>query len=314
VLPELGFGTANVGNLLGVLPDEQAHAVLDAAWEAGIRYFDTAPHYGLGLAERRLGAFLRSKPRGDYVVSTKAGRLLVPDRDWDGESLDLGDAYHVPASTRRQWDFTPDGVRRSLDESLERMGLDDVDLLYLHDPEGSGDATAAIASGAEGLHALKAEGRIAATGLGSMTTRSLELGAEAGLDVLMVAGRLTLADQPALARVVPLCAVTGTRIVAASVFNSGVLATDDPGEDALYQYGSVPPEVLEKVRRIGAVCRSFGVSLPAAALQYPRRFTPVACVVTGTGDPDQLRQNVAHATVTIPEALWDALAQEGLIP
>ena len=313
-LPTLGFGTANIGNLLGVLSDDEAWAVLDAAWEAGIRYFDTAPHYGLGLAERRLGAFLRGKPRDDYVVSTKAGRLLVPDPAWDGRSLDLGDSYHVPASLVRRWGFTADGVRRSLEASLDRLGLDRVDILYLHDPEGTGDLEGALATGVPAVQALKHEGAVQAVGLGSMTTRALELGADAGLDLLMVAGRLTLADQPAAARVVPTCAANGTRIVTASVFNSGVLATDDPDADALYQYGSVPSAVLEKVRRIAGVCRDFGVPLPAAALQYPRRFDPVAAVVTGTGDPDQLRQNVAHASREIPEELWAALAAEGLIP
>lgn len=312
-LPPVGYGAANVGNLHRALTDEQAHAVLEAAWESGIRYFDTAPHYGLGLSERRLGAFLRTKPRSEYVVSTKAGRLLVPDPGYDG-GLDLAHDFHVPADLRRAWDFSAAGVRRSLEESLERMGLDRVDLLYLHDPELH-DLERDIETGTAALGSLKDEGLIAAGGLGSMSTEALELGARSGgLDVLMVAGRLTLAEQPALETVVPECRRTGTAIVTASVFNSGMLATDDPGADARYEYGAVPEDVLTKVRRIAAICRDVGVPLPAAALQYTARISPVASVVVGSSQPEQIRQNAEWMALPIPDALWETLAAERLIP
>ncbi|MBE1877430.1 aldo/keto reductase [Myceligenerans pegani] len=312
-LPALGYGAANIGNLHRALTDEQAHEVLEAAWEAGIRYFDTAPHYGLGWSERRLGDFLRTRPRAEYVVSTKAGRLLVPDPD-GADRLDLDHDFHVPAASRRQWDFSADGVRRSLEESLERMGLDRVDLLYLHDPERH-DLDRDLETGTAALATLKDEGLIGASGLGSMSTAALERGARGGgLDVLMVAGRLTLAEQPALAAVVPECSRTGTAIVTASVFNSGILASDDPGADARYEYGAVPPELLARVRRIAAICREFGVPLPAAALQYTRRVGPVVSVVAGSSRPEQIRQNAEWMALAIPEELWGALAEQRLVP
>lgn len=313
VLPPLGYGAANVGNLHRALTEDQAFEVLEAAWDAGVRYFDTAPHYGLGLSERRLGAFLRTRPRDAYVLSSKVGRLLVPDPP-GADRLDLDNDFHVPAALRREWDFSTDGVRRSLEESLERMGLDRIDLLYLHDPDRH-DLERDLDMGAAALAALKQEGLIRAAGLGSMSTEALELGARTGgLDVLMVAGRLTLAEQPALHAVLPACERTGTAVVAASVFNSGILARDDPGEDARYEYGSVPAPLLARVRRIAAVCHDAGVPLPAAALQYTRRFAPVVSVVAGSSRPDQIRRNAEWSTLPIPEDLWRELAAEGLIP
>jgi D-threo-aldose 1-dehydrogenase len=313
VLPPLGYGAANVGNLHRPLTEEQAFAVLEAAWDAGVRYFDTAPHYGLGLSERRLGAFLRTRPREEYVLSSKVGRLLVPDPDGH-DRLDLENDFHVPATVRREWDFSADGVRRSLEDSLERLGLDRIDLLYLHDPDRH-DLDRDLETGIAALDALKREGLIRAGGLGAMSTDALERGARSGaLDVLMVAGRLTLAEQPALAEVVPACERTGTGIVTASVFNSGILASDDPGSDARYEYGSAPGDLLAKVRRIADLCHAFDVPLPAAALQYTLRFAPVRAVVAGSSRPEQIRQNARWAALDIPDELWTALASEHLIP
>lgn len=312
-LPRLGYGAANVGNLFRALGDDEAFAVLDAAWEAGVRYYDTAPHYGLGLSERRLGAFLQTKPRDEFVVSTKAGRLLVPNPA-DAGGLDLDHDFHVPTTLRRERDFSADGVRRSLAESLERLGLDRVDILYLHDPEGP-ELDANLASAVPGLVALRDEGAVDAIGVGSMSTEALLAGARTGaLDLLMVAGRYTLAEQPALAEVVPECAAHGTGIVTASVFNSGLLATDRPGADARYEYGGVPPELLAKAQRIADVCRAHGVPLPAAALQYTLRDPVVRSVVVGGSRPAQLAQNAAWMGLDIPDALWAELADEGLIP
>ncbi|WP_110590228.1 aldo/keto reductase [Microbacterium suaedae] len=312
-LPPLGYGAANVGNLHRALTDEEAHAVLEAAWDAGIRSFDTAPHYGLGLSERRLGAFLATKPRDEFVLSTKVGRLLVANPGGEG-SLDLDNGFHVPQTVRREWDFSEAGIRRSLDESLERMGLDRVDLLYLHDPELA-DLERDLDSGIRALAALKSEGRIRATGLGSMSADALALGAESGaLDALMVAGRLTLLEQPALADVVPACERTGTGIVTASVFNSGLLAHDDPSANPRYEYGDAPPEILERATRIADICRAHGVSLPAAALQYTLRIEPVRSVVAGSSRPQQIRQNAEWMRAPIPDALWDDLARDDLIP
>ena len=312
-LPRLGYGAANVGNLFRALSDDEAHGVLEAAWEAGIRYFDTAPHYGLGLSERRLGAFLRTKPRGEYVVSTKVGRLLRPNPGGAG-SLDLAHDFAVPADLRREWDLSASGLRRSVEESLERTGLDRFDVLYLHDPERH-DLRTGVEVAVPALAALRDDGLTDRVGVGSMDADALLACAETGaLDLLMVAGRFTLAEQPALAHVLPVCRALGVGVVVASVFNSGLLARDEPARDARYEYGSVPADVFERVLRIADVCRAFGVSLPAAALQYPLREASVVSVVVGGSRPDQLRQNVERFDAPIPDELWATLVAEGLLP
>lgn len=312
-LPRLGYGAANVGNLYRALTDDEASAVLQAAWDEGIRYFDTAPHYGLGLSERRLGAFLATRPREDYLVSTKVGRLLRPNPEGAG-TLDLANDFAVPADTRRVWDFSADGIRRSVEESLERTGLDRFDVLYLHDPERH-SLREGLDSALPALAGLREEGLVDAIGVGSMDTRALLASVQTGLlDLLMVAGRYTLAEQTALADVVPACRAHGVEIVNASVFNSGLLATDRPGAGARYDYGQAPPEVLARVQAIAAVCREFGVSLPAAALQYTLRDDAVRTIVVGGSRPAQLQQNAEHMRVSIPEELWQALAGQKLIP
>jgi D-threo-aldose 1-dehydrogenase len=312
-LPRLGYGAANVGNLYRALTDDQAWAILQAAWDEGVRYFDTAPHYGLGLSERRLGAFLATKPRGEYLVSTKVGRLLRPNPEGAG-TLDLAHDFAVPADTRRLWDFSAEGIRRSVEESLVRTGLDRFDALFLHDPERH-SLREGCESALPALAGLRDEGLVDAIGVGSMDTDALLASVETGLlDLLMVAGRFTLAEQPALTAVVPACRERGVGIVNASVFNSGLLATNDPGANARYDYGTAPAEVLERVRQIAAVCRDFGVSLPAAALQYTLREDAVRTIVVGGSRPEQLHENAGHMRAPIPEELWQALAQRQLIP
>ncbi|MGO4103923.1 aldo/keto reductase [Leifsonia sp. YAF41] len=309
----LGFGAANLGNMYAPMTDEAAHEILQAAWDAGVRYFDTAPHYGLGLSERRLGAFLATKPRGEYLVSTKVGRLLRPNPDGVG-TLDLENSFMVPADQKRVWDASADGIRRSVDESLERMGLDRFDVLFLHDPERY-DLAQGLDEGIPALAALRDEGIIDAIGVGSMTTEALLASVNTGLiDLLMIAGRFTLAEQPALAEVIPACREHGVGIVNASVFNSGLLATDNPGATDRYEYGQVPSELLTRVQQIAAICHEFGVSLPAAALQYTLREKSVRTVVVGGSRPEQIGQNVERINVDIPEALWDRLTEKGLIP
>ncbi|GGE98870.1 aldo/keto reductase [Mycetocola zhadangensis] len=312
-IPRLGFGAANLGNLLRALTDDEAWAILDAAWDEGVRYFDTAPHYGLGLSERRLGAFLATKPREEFVVSTKVGRLVRPNPEWQGE-LDLENDFLVPAETRRVWDFSADGIRLSIEESLERTGLDRFDVLYLHDPE-RGDLDAGVNQAIPALAGLRDEGITRAIGVGSMDTAALLASARTGaLDLLMVAGRYTLAEQPALAEVVPTCRAHGVGIVNASVFNSGLLATDNPSAGDRYEYGGVPDALLARVREIAEVCHSFDVSLPTAALQYTLRDDTVRSLVMGASSPDQVRQNAARMTETIPNELWAALVDRELIP
>lgn len=309
----LGLGTANLGNLMQELSDEQARAILDAAWDAGVRCFDTAPHYGLGLAERRLGDFLRTKPREDYVVSTKVGRLLRPDPDWSG-GLDDAERFLVPARLRRVWDLGLDGIRRSLAESLARLGLDRVDVAYLHDPERSGSPLGPQET-ARSLVQLRREGGADEVGVASMTTSTLAAYARLGsLDVLMVAGRHTLLDQSAAVHVFPECRRHGTRVVSAAVFNSGLLSDAEPSAASLFDYEPVPAEVLDRARRIGAVCRALGVPVTTAALQYPLRDPVVDRVVAGAATPDQVRANVAALTTEVPDELWARLRDEDLLP
>lgn len=312
-MPALGYGAANIGNLHRALTDDEAWAVLDAAWDAGIRYYDTAPHYGLGLSERRLGAFLQTKRREEFVLSTKAGRLLRPNPDAAG-GLDLDNDFHVPDTLRRAWDFTEAGIRAGVAESQERMGIERIDLLYLHDPERH-DLDLAMTSAFPALEKVRDEGLVGAIGIGSMVSQALDRAVRgADLDVIMVAGRYTLLEQPAAAAVLPACDERGTRIVVASVFNSGLLAHAEPRRDGRYEYGELPPELWERLLRIVAVCRNHGVPLPAAALQFPLRAASVASVVVGGSRPAHLRQNVEYAALEIPGDFWNELAADGLIP
>jgi D-threo-aldose 1-dehydrogenase len=301
-LGRLGYGAANVGNLYRAISDEDGRAVLEAAWESGIRYFDTAPHYGLGLSERRLGAFLATKPRAEYVISTKAGRLLRPSPG-TADRLDDENQFAVPASLRRVWDFSADGIRASLEESLERLGLAQVDVLYLHDPDEH-DLESDLSTGVPALAALREEGLVAAVGIGSKSTAALLAAVRTGaLDLAMVAGRYTLLEQAD--EVVAACRETGVGIVAAAIFNSGLLAKPRPG--GRYEYGAVPADMLARAERIAEVCERHGVTLPEAALRFPLREPAVRSVVVGAASPQQVRENARRMEIEIPEALWDEL-------
>ncbi|KQQ52279.1 aldo/keto reductase [Plantibacter sp. Leaf314] len=312
LVPRLAYGAANLGNLYRELGDDEAWAILDAAWEHGVRFYDTAPHYGLGLSERRLGAFLRTKPRDEYVLSTKVGRLLVPNPDGAG-TLDTDNDFVVPATLRREWDASESGVRRSLDESLERLGIDHVDVLYLHDPERN-DPESGIAEGIPALAALRDEGLVGAVGIGSMDVEALLAAVRTGLtDLIMIAGRFTLAEQPAAAEVLPACLDHGVGVVAASVFNSGLLARSVPDPDGRYEYGAVPSEVFDRAVAIAEVCRRFDVELPAAALQFPLRHPAVRTVAVGASRPEQMVQNIERFEVPIPETFWAELQASGLL-
>jgi D-threo-aldose 1-dehydrogenase len=301
-LGRLGYGAANVGNLYRAVSDEDAWAVLEAAWDSGIRHFDTAPHYGLGLSERRLGAFLATRPRGEYVITTKVGRLLRPSPE-TADRLDDPNQFAVPASLERVWDFSAGGIRASLEESLERLGLSEVDVLYLHDPDEH-DLAADLDSGVPAVAALRDEGLVKAVGIGSKSVEALVAAVHTGaLDLAMVAGRYTLLEQAD--EVVAACRHTGVGIVAAAIFNSGLLARPRPG--GRYEYGAVPPELLARAQRIAGVCERHGVSLPEAALQFPLREPAVRSVVVGAASPEQVRENARRMEVEIPEALWEEL-------
>jgi D-threo-aldose 1-dehydrogenase len=312
-LPRLGYGAAPLGNLYHQVSDERARASLDAAWDGGIRYFDTAPHYGLGLSERRIGAFLREKPRDEFVISTKVGRLLEPNPAFAG-GRDLADQYDVPDDLVRRFDPSEAGIRRSVEESLERLGLDRVDILYLHDPDVY-DLDRGLREGLPALAKLREEGLVAAVGVGVNDAAAAARAVREGdLDLVMIAGRYTLLEQPALDELFPACEDRGTRIVAAAVFNSGLLARPVPPDDATYNYEAAPASVIEKARELARVCTAHGVELPAAALQFALRDPLVASVVVGSANPDSVRQNIERMNAPIPDELWAALAADGFIP
>jgi D-threo-aldose 1-dehydrogenase len=311
-LTALGYGAANLGNLFRLLGDDEAWAILEAAWDAGIRYFDTAPHYGLGLSERRLGAFLATKPRDEFVLSTKAGRLLRPNPDDDG-GLDLANDFHVRTDVRREWDFSEAGIRASLAESLERLGVDRIDIVYLHDPERH-DLDLAVEEALPALTMMREEGTVRAVGVGSMVSEALATAVvRTDLDVVMIAGRYTLLEQPADEDALPACHATGTDAVAASVFNSGLLASPRPQREGRYEYGRLPDDLWTRLSDILAVCDAHDVPLPAAALQFPLRDSAVRSVVVGGSRPAQVRQNAEWMSQPIPAVLWDELADRGLI-
>lgn len=308
----LGLGTAPLGSLYREVGEAQARETLEAAWDGGIRYFDTAPHYGLGLAERRLGAFLHDKPRDEYLVSTKVGRVLEPNLAFAG-GRDLANGFDVPDDLVRRFDPSADGIRRSLDDSLERMGLDRIDILYLHDPDQY-DLDLGLREGLPALAALRDEGLVRAIGVGvndsAVAARAVR---EGDLDLVMIAGRYTLLEQTAATDLLPAAAERGVRIVDAAPFNSGLLATNDPGAGAHYNYSEAPAAVIDRARELARTCAEFGVELPAAAIQFPLRHPLVATVVAGTAKATAVTENLARMAAPVPDELWAALADRGLV-
>ncbi|MEY9996384.1 aryl-alcohol dehydrogenase-like predicted oxidoreductase [Streptomyces sp. V4I8] len=306
---ELALGCAALGNLFRPVTDEAAHATVEAAWDAGIRTFDTAPHYGLGLSERRLGAALRDRPRDTYTLSTKVGRLLVPDLEGD-DGDDLAHGFAVSATHRRVWDFSADGVLRSLEASLERLGLDRVDVALLHDPDDHADQ--ALREAYPTMERLRDEGVIGAIGVGmnqsALPARFLR---ETDIDVVLLAGRYTLLEQDSLTELLPEAAARGRSVVIGGVFNSGLLTAPRPG--ATYDYAPAPQPVLDRALRLLAVCERHGVPLRAAALRFPFGHRAVASVLTGARTPEEVRDTVEQLRRPIPEALWDELRAEGLL-
>lgn len=305
-LTPLGLGTAPLGGLYSPVSDDDAMRVVDAAWNHGLRFFDTAPMYGNGSAERRLGAVLAGKPRDSFVVATKVGRLLrLPDAP-QGE-----DAYYKGTPPERPvFDFSHDGVMRSLEESLRRLGLDRVDILHIHDPDAH--EAAAMSGAYRALERLRSEGTIAAIGAGMNQWQMLSRFAEAGsFDCFLLAGRYTLLDQSALPVLLPACARRGVRILAGGVYNSGLLADPRPG--AKFNYDDAPPEMVARAQRLAATCASHGVPLKAAAIQFPGFHPVVASTLTGARSVAELDETVALSRVPIPPALWDELRAQGLL-
>lgn len=309
-LTELGFGAAQGGNLYRTTTNEEFASAVDAVWEAGVRYFDTAPHYGLGLSERRLGAALRQRPRDEYVVSTKVGRLLVPSPQ-DAHLRD-SDGFDVPATHRRVWDFSRDGVLRSIEASLDRTGLDRLDIVYLHDPDDHWQQAADEAIPA--LTDLRDQGVVGAIGAGMNQSAMLaRFVRETDVDVMMCAGRYTLLEQGAVADLLPAAENRGVGVVIAGVYNSGLLSRDRPPADAVYNYEQAPAELIERARRIATVCETYGVTLPQAALAFVRRHPAVVSTVVGIRNEAQAVETVRRSGSVVPEELWDDLAAAGLL-
>lgn len=310
-LTELGLGAAQFGNLFRETSDEEAASAVDAAWRAGIRYFDTAPHYGLGLSERRLGALLREYPRDEFVVSTKVGRLLVPNANGTGAMDDEG--FAVPATQKRVWDFSRDGILRSVEDSLTRTGLDRFDILYLHDPDDHLEQAAT--EGMRALIELREQGVVKAVGAGMKHAAALAtLIRCADVDVIMLAGRYTLLEQGALADLLPLALANRVSVVVAGVYNSGLLSSPRVAPGAKYEYEDAPKALVDRANRIATVCERHRVSLPEAAIAYPLMHPAVVSVVLGSRNAGQVDGNVQRYRAPIPPELWSELAEEGLIP
>lgn len=308
----LGFGTATLGSSRIQVPREESEAMIRAAWDAGLRYIDTAPFYGVGAAERRVGDAMRDRPRNQWILSTKVGRLLRPRRG----QPPAADGRHPPLPFTVEYDYSYDGIMRSVEDSYQRLGLDQIDILYVHDigTYQHGDAAAAHTkalrdSGYRALTELKSSGVISAIGIGVNEKEILlECLAWADWDVFLLAGRYTLLEQSPLDDLLPECEKRGTSIVIGGPFNSGILA----GHDS-WNYAPAPTDVKNRVRRIAEVCDRHNIELAAAALQFPLAHKTVVSTIPGPGSVKEFRSNLELIRRPIPAALWAELKHEGLL-
>jgi D-threo-aldose 1-dehydrogenase len=297
-LPHVGLGTAPLGGMFADVPEDRACATVAAALARGWTFVDTAPHYGRGLSERRVGAALADAGAADVVVSTKVGRLVRPLAEREPDDIFVG---AEPGTG--DFDFSADGVRRSLEASLQRLGLERVDLALVHDPEEHLDqaVTEAIAA----LVELRDAGVVGAIGVGTNeVATALRFVEEAPIDAVLIAGRVTLLDRSAEPELLPACAERGVAVIAGGVFNSGVLA--DPG-GGHYAYGAVPAEVRPRVAQLQAACDRVGVPLAAAAIQHPLRVAGVTSIVVGCRSPEEVAADAALLEVEVPDELWEEL-------
>jgi len=309
----LGVGTVPIAGLYAPVSEEQAQATLRRAYELGVRYFDTAPLYGYGLAEERLGRFVAGVPRQEVLVATKVGRLLQNARPGDEPSHrgPLRDRQFKSGSELEPvFDFSYDGALRSLEASLARLGLDHVDVLLIHDPD---DHYADALNGAyRALEKLRGEGVVRAIGAGMNQPEMLaRFARETDMNCFLLAGRYTLLDQSALAELLPLCEAKSIRVIIGGVFNSGILA--NPSEHATYNYQPAERSIVDRALRIEAICQRHGVPLAAAAVQFPLAHPAVATVLTGVRSPAEIEVNAHLFQHPIPEALWDELKAEGFL-
>jgi D-threo-aldose 1-dehydrogenase len=307
----LGFGASGIGTLYRDVSEDQASEVLAAAYAAGMRYFDTAPLYGHGLSELRLGRFLRTVPRKSVTISTKAGRYMVPPY---GETVDYG-LWASPLRLKPVFDYSYDGTMRSIEQSANRLGITDFDLVYIHDVDRFTHGGAyerrfgeAIEGCYRALDDLRKAGHIKAVGVGvnegDVATRFLKA---AKLDAVMIAGRYTLLDRSSLGDLFPEAESQGTEIVVAGVFNSGILAAGPNSAGSTYDYGAPPADIVARAERIAKVCARFEVPLQAAAIQFPFRNRLVSAAVLGMSRPDRIAENMAWSRLPIPDELWSAV-------
>lgn len=296
----LGLGLAPLGGLYTPVADQQARDTVERAWDLGIRYFDVAPLYGNGLAERRCGPVLAAKPRDEFTLSTKVGRVLRPG---GGDEQDI---WAEATGVTPQFDFSAAGVRTSYRESLERLGLDRADLLHLHDPDDHFEQ--AVTEALPALKSLNTGAISAGMNQAPMLADFVRTGA---LDCVLLAGRFTLLDQSGAEELLPLCASRNVGVIAAGVFNSGLLADPRPG--ATFDYVPAPAGLVDRALAIQRVCTRHGVPLRAAAIQFPFTHPAVTCVLVGARTPDEVTDAVAMAGLPIPAVLWKDLRGEGLI-
>jgi len=305
----LSLGTAPLGNLYAPVTEAEAADVVDAAFEVGIGYVDTAPHYGVGLAEERVGRALAARERSSFTLSTKVGRLLRPLRP--GEPPQPEGFVDTPPRVRA-WDFSADGIRASVEGSLARLGLERIDVLLLHDPDDPAHERQVYEAGYAALAELRAQGVVGAIGAGmnqsAMLTRFVR---DFDLDVVLCAGRYTLLDQSALRELMPECLKRGTSVVIGGVYNSGLLADPKPG--ASYDYTPADAGILARAEALARVCAEYDVPLKAAAVQFPFRQPAVASVLVGCRSAAEVRDNAAAFELPVPEELWSALAKSGLV-
>jgi D-threo-aldose 1-dehydrogenase len=314
----IGFGASGLGTLYRDVSDEQAQNTLIAAYESGMRYFDTAPFYGYGKSELRLGRFLRGVPRDSFTISTKVGRYLTPPL---GQPLDYG-SWADPLHLRPVFDYSYDGTMRAFEQSASRLGFSDLDVLYIHDVDRftHGERYEAIfAQAMEGcyraLDELRAGGHVRGIGVGvnesDVAARFLRSGR---FDTVMIAGRYTLLEQGAMAELMPLAERQGVEIVAVGIFNSGILAAPAAqAASSTYNYAPAPSDVAEKVARLHAVCARHTVPVQAAALQFPFGHPSISAIVIGMSQPERVRQNLDMARFPIPSALWADLREAGCL-
>ena len=308
----LGLGTAPLGGLFSPVAEEEARATIEQAFAAGLRFFDTAPLYGHGLAEQRLGRVLASKPRVEFVLATKVGRLLRAGAPPDPSQFYQGKPFYAGTPLLNPvFDFSYDGVMRSVDESLERLGLDSIDLLHIHDPDHHFDE--ALRGAYRALDRLRADETIGAVGVGmNQAAMLVRFAREADVDCFLLAGRYTLLDQTALAELLPVCLERRIAVIAGGVYNSGILADPRPG--ATFDYIPARPELITRARRLKKVCARHDVPLKAAAIQFPLGHPAVAAVLIGCRSAAEVDENVRMFRCEIPAGLWDDLRRERLIP